>query len=383
MRIDQTSNKPVFGGDILKVISTGSRFDIYSDDLKTYEQLPAGTYTVCFSKHSGFYMEVHAELSVAEKVYGVHMDKVDKVLRSFIGFERNLGVILSGDKGIGKSLFARMLCAAAVKKNIPVLIVDRFTPGIAAYLESIEQEVVVLFDEFDKTFAGIKTGENEADPQAGLLSLFDGVSGGKKLFVVTCNELHSLNTYLVNRPGRFHYHFRFNYPSAAEIREYLNDKLSADRSGEIERVVAFSSQINLNYDCLRAIAFELNTGEDFDSAIADLNIINTNDQRYNAVLHFTTGEKRIAKDVSFDLFDTEEIYFWMKNEEKEMDVRVEFDTEDCSYNAGRGAMIVPGADLNLHWDSDDDEKDKALKQLMPDYLEIRQSKGKRYHYAAV
>ena len=33
--------------------------------------------------------------------------KANKVLKSFALFKRSMGVILSGDKGIGKSLFAR------------------------------------------------------------------------------------------------------------------------------------------------------------------------------------------------------------------------------------------------------------------------------------
>lgn len=366
----------------MKVISTGSRFDIYNDDLKTYEQLPAQTYMVCFSKHSGFYMETHADLDVSEKVYGVHMDKVNKVLRSFGSFERNLGVILSGAKGIGKSLFARTLCKEAVKKGIPVLIVDRFTPGISGYLESIEQEVVVLFDEFDKTFAGIKTGENEADPQAGLLSLFDGVSGGKKLFVVTCNELRNLNEYLVNRPGRFHYHFRFDYPSPTEIREYLQDKLLGGQEKEIEKVVSFANRVNLNYDCLRSIAFELNAGERFDRAISDLNIINIDAQKYNVVLYFTTGEKRIAKDQSLDLFGADEVGCWMKNKEQYADVYVWFSARDCVYDNQGGEIIVPGVNLRLRWDEDEDEV-RSLKKLTPDRLEIRRNREKTYHFAAV
>ena len=139
-----------------------------------------------------------------------------------------------------------------------------------AVFESIEQEVVVLFDEFDKTFDGIKVSENSASAQASMLSLFDGMSTGKKLFVITCNSLSGMNEYLLNRPGRFHYHFRFNYPTADEIREYLQDKLDKQYWEEIDKVISFSQKVDLNYDCLRAIAFELNMGDKFENAIQDL-----------------------------------------------------------------------------------------------------------------
>ena len=51
------------------------------------------------------------------KIYGVHTEKVFKVLNSFEKVNRSLGVILSGDKGIGKSLFAKLLAIEAMKKR--------------------------------------------------------------------------------------------------------------------------------------------------------------------------------------------------------------------------------------------------------------------------
>lgn len=63
-----------------------------------------------------------------------------------------------------------------MEKGYPVLIADEAYRGIAHFIEKIEQECVVLFDEFDKTFKSNK----ENDEQAKLLSLFDGTAGGKK-----------------------------------------------------------------------------------------------------------------------------------------------------------------------------------------------------------
>ena len=38
-----------------------------------------------------------------------------------------------------------------------------------------------------------------ADPQTELLTLFDGLAQGKKLYVITCNNLNTLSDYLVNK----------------------------------------------------------------------------------------------------------------------------------------------------------------------------------------
>lgn len=155
----------------MKAISIGKRYEIHEDSLKAYDKLPVNTYTVRFDKMSGFYLEARSRLAVTEKVYGIHPEKADKVLKAFTMFERNLVVILSGSKGIGKSLFARLLSAKAQDAGYPVIIIDQYIPGIAAYIESIEQEVVFLFDEFDKTFGSVCPGANEADPQSALLSM--------------------------------------------------------------------------------------------------------------------------------------------------------------------------------------------------------------------
>lgn len=78
-----------------------------------------------------------------EKVYGVQQQKVDKVLASFERFARDLGVILSGDKGIGKSMFARCVCERTVQRGYLVILIDGCVPGAARCIASIEQACVM------------------------------------------------------------------------------------------------------------------------------------------------------------------------------------------------------------------------------------------------
>lgn len=254
----------------MHIVESGKRYRIFNNAITTYDQLPPKTYRVDYDPETRIFslLEAHDFEIPETKIYGQHLDKVKKVLNSMDKMNRNLGVILSEDKGIGKSLFSKCLGLKARKKGIPVILVNEYHEGIANFLEEIEQTVMILFDEYDKTF-----DEKKHNCQAEMLSLFDGVSAGKKLFVITCNEIQSLSQYLINRPGRFHYHFRFLYPTADEIRDYMEDKLDKQYYDEIENVIAFSVRMNLNYDCLRSIAFELNNGLKFQEAINDLNII--------------------------------------------------------------------------------------------------------------
>ena len=374
----------------MRVVNTGNTYRIYNNSLKTFDQLPAQAYSVCFHPQQGFWLEKFSDLEVNEKIYGVHMAKVEKVFNSFKVFSRNLGIILSGDKGIGKSLFAKLLCIKSVENGYPLIIVNNYIPGIADFLNEIEQEVVVLFDEFDKTFYAGRNNDNTAkDPQTEMLTLFDGISIGKKLFVITCNDLRSLNDYLVNRPGRFHYHFRFEYPQAEEIREYLQDKLEEQYWSEINEVISFSKKINLNYDCLRAIAFELALGLKFKEAISDLNIVNITREVYDLYLYLSDGTKLIEKNICLNMFDDDEVHIDFDYKDYYDLLEVTFSPTENTYSLEQGGCIIPGDKIKIEVDEDykDSSNPKVVEiyekfsQLKPQYLLIKKQRGKDIHYA--
>ena len=254
----------------MNIVSAGSRFMVYGEDVQTYKILPPGAYKVEFSKMMGFSLSVHNDLLVKEKMYGNAYKKADKVMNTFNHLDRNMGVILSGPKGVGKTMFARRLAELGKNQGLPLILVDAPYPGIEDFIESIEQECIVLFDEFEKTFR--KAREEEGGPQERLLSLFDGIDGGKKLYVITCNRVSGLNEYFLNRPGRFHYHFILSTPTGDEVREYMEDNLNEDAKRYINNIVALSSMSAFTYDVLRAIVFELNLGNSLSETMMDLNI---------------------------------------------------------------------------------------------------------------
>ena len=337
----------------MKIIQTGSKHKIFDDNIKSYDKLPAGTFDVDYNPQEGCYLVRRPDISVLEKPYGIHIEKADKVMESFKAFPRNLGVILSGDKGIGKSMFARLVCIRSLELGYPVIVVDACYPGVARFIDSIDQECVILFDEFDKTFRS----NRDDDDQAALLSLFDGVSTGKKLFIVTCNELYSLNNFIINRPGRFHYHFRFNYPSPEDVREYLTDKLDPQYYVHIDKVVEFSGKISLNYDCLRAIAFELNNGNSFAEAIADLNIMTTEDEEYKVYLLFENGKSvhNLRFSTNFYDYDGSMTFIRFYDDNGKFVLDAYFDKASMTYDFATGKIIVPAKGIKIKDNSDDDD----------------------------
>lgn len=374
----------------MRAINTGNNFRIYDDSVQIYTQLPPQAYQVCFNPNSGFSLEKYAEIKVNEKIYGVHLSKVQKVLKSYAKFDRNLGVILSGDKGIGKSLFSKLLAIEGIKKGYPLIIVNSYIPGIANYLNSINQEVIILFDEFDKTFPGKSSPDTGGEGQTELLSLFDGIAMGKKLFVITCNSLNGLNNYLVNRPGRFHYHFRFEYPTPEEIREYMEDHLLESQYKEIDKIIGFSEKVYLNYDCLRAIAFELQNEGTFEEAIKDLNILHFTGSNYSLTIHFSNGIIAECPYCVVDMFDNKSKVYEFEDSVSKLNVLMcTFNPKDAIYDKEYGGCIVPGKSLQYVVEEIlNNPKDRQSLELYnkyisakPEYMLIKKIPSERIHYA--
>lgn len=255
----------------MKIVGSGSQFRVYNDDVKTFDTLPVGTYYVGFNKIAGYFLSTGTDMHVDEKVYGDVTKRVNKVLHSFEAMNRNMGVILSGNKGSGKTMFAKLLAEEGMKIGLPMLVVNDRSPSIAEFLSSIKQECIVLFDEFEKKFRKGSDDDDE-NQQDELLTLFDGIDDGKKLYVVTCNDMYRLSDYLLNRPGRFHYHFNMGCVPEESIREYLADNLNDEAKRWIEDVISYRSVVEYTYDILRAIVFELNQGYDLTETFDDLNI---------------------------------------------------------------------------------------------------------------
>ena len=261
----------------MKVLQTDKEtFKIFGNSLDIKDKLPTKIYDVNFNPMGGFFLTTHKDFECNEKLYGGVEDRINNIVKSYKSYNRALGVIFSGDKGIGKSLASRLLCQKMMTLGYPVIIVNNTDNGIIEFLGSIEQECVFFFDEFEKTYRIGKTSasDNSYVTQNDFLTFFDGTNNIKHVFIITCNKLDELSPYMINRPGRFHYHIRWTYPSKDDITEYLHDKLDKSYWGEIEKICRFSQRKPLNYDCLQSISFELNLGISFEDAIKVLNIVN-------------------------------------------------------------------------------------------------------------
>ena len=190
-----------------------------------------------------------------------------------------------------------------------------------------------------------------------MLSLFDGLDGGKKLFVITCNEIRRLNEFMVDRPGRFHYHFRMGAPTDGEIKEYMEDKLQKEYWGEISRIINFSRTTEVTYDYLRAIAFDLNQGYSLEDCLADLNISGTTCNNYDITAYFADGSIYTVMNYSINLCERGMSWVWLRNmsnisQHSERNIHFGFSPKDIQLI--NGELTIPVDKIRIDRDNDDD-----------------------------
>lgn len=348
-------------------IENGGRLRVYDGSVEAHETMPQGTWVVRFSPMEGFSLERVEPLSAGSgKVYGGREKKIAKAFAAWDRSERGLGVMLSGDKGMGKSLFLRMLAEEATERGLPVVRVSEDFDGIAEFLDRLG-ECMVIFDEFEKVFprTASRRGENEggSNRQNQFLPLFDGAASAKRFYCVTVNDVLDVSAYLVNRPGRFHYHLRFDYPSEAEIREYLQDEAPGASRAQVDACVAFSGKVQLNYDHLRAIASELvaeGPRAEFVDVVADLNIKAVEPSRYEVMATWSDGTTAVKVE-RLNLFGrgAEDHTVYLSGGKRTL--YFSFSNEDVVQGAD-GSMLVPVERITDH-NSDDDDAQEAPQSI--------------------
>ena len=125
----------------------GQVLGIVPRSTKISDEVPQGTYTFFFDMQRGLWVESTADVPpVPHKVYGVSDERLQKVFRAYDRRSRNTGVLLSGEAGMGKSLFIRMIAAEAKRRGMPVFVVNADLPGITDWLKKCKSNALVILD---------------------------------------------------------------------------------------------------------------------------------------------------------------------------------------------------------------------------------------------
>lgn len=218
------------------------------------ERLPIGIYDYHFDDQKGPFVK-KSEISLFDgRVYGNAGNVANHIVEKYEkdGTLKNKAVLLSGNKGLGKSLTIKLVIAALKDKN-PIVIV-RDPRAFDAFANILSNTVVVL-DEFEKIF------DINSSSQERLLSIIDGTSAASNnLFLLSVNNEHELDRNLISRPGRIQYHYKYKSVDASVIREYCNDNLKRkELTEDVVRILRCATFVSL--DMISEFVKELNLFE--------------------------------------------------------------------------------------------------------------------------
>ncbi len=237
----------------------GNRFYL-SDTTATVPHLENAVYRLDFDIKIGVYLEkTQDSFDFPHKIYGLRSKFIERVGLAWDRTTGNLGILLNGVKGTGKTVTAKMI---ANQQKRPVILINNDYPGMVEFLNSIQQEVTLFFDEFEKTFKRSGDDDYSFDPSAKLLTVMDGVLSNehRKLFILTTNKTY-INENLQERPGRIRYVVPFTNLNLEQITEIVSDKLTpeAKELGLEEKTITFLSTLEvITVDVVTAVCNEVN-----------------------------------------------------------------------------------------------------------------------------
>ena len=222
------------------------------ESMDLHELLPAGNYVIKKDPMSGqLYLEGIDNFEIRGKIYGDTEKTARRILNTFQDRSASTGVMLTGEKGSGKSLLAKMLSVKAADTGVPTIVINAPWSGdeFNSFLQKIDQPCVILFDEFEKVY--------DRDDQESILTLLDGVFPSKKLFILTCNDKWRIDSHMRNRPGRIYYMMEYKGLDQNFIVEYCMDNLKATE--HIHSICKIASMFDqFNFDMLKALVEEMN-----------------------------------------------------------------------------------------------------------------------------
>ena len=172
-----------------------------------------------------FLVRIADEFHFGFKLYGIDETLVKHVLDTYNKqpVKKNLGVLLNGAKGTGKTVTAKVM---ANKLGLPVILCENPYPGLSRFLAGIDHDCIFFFDEFEKNFR-MTCGDGEDCAGEDLLSIMDGVYNADHchIFLLTTNKLR-VNDNLISRPSRIRYLKSFGDVIDRKIlEEFVDDNL--------------------------------------------------------------------------------------------------------------------------------------------------------------
>lgn len=265
-------------------------------DPPSSDKLNNSIYVIKHKEISGFYLlEKEEEFNFSYKIYDLENNFIDRIIKSYKTFDSNMGILLYGIKGTGKSVTAKTVCN---KLNLPVILIEndvKDLTGVEEFINNIPQEFIVFIDEYEK-----KYGHNDD----AMLSVMDGSASSKhkRLFIFTTNSIY-INDNLLSRPSRIRYIKKYGSLESSIIDEIIKDTLLYQ--DKKEDIVNFCNTLNIvTVDILKAIISEVNLFNESPQSFEDVFNVSKSINRYDVYeIDEQNNFELLYKDVSSNIED--------------------------------------------------------------------------------
>lgn len=231
----------------MKIVESNGKFKSIEVE-GIYDQLPLGVYILKFDlNEGGFFLQRKEYFVLPRKIYGDH-SITQRWIKSWNEVsEKNMGIILSGLKGSGKTITAQMFCIEIQK---PVIIISDAFQG-SNFVDYITKyrDVVIFIDEFEKVYF-------KPEESTDLLGIMDGLYATRLIFILTVNNF-TINKFLINRLGRVKYRKHYENLERSVIDAVIDDLLV--NKEHTESIHKFLKKVNMcTFDLLVNVIKEMN-----------------------------------------------------------------------------------------------------------------------------
>jgi hypothetical protein len=150
----------------------------------------------------------------------------------------------------------------------------------------------------------------------------------------------------------------------------MTDKLKPEYHHLIKKLIGFSLNVDLTYDVLRAIAFELNMGYSFEETLMDLNISKEGTPKFNIRVEFSDGSYRTVNSQRINTYSSERMYFWFNDKSGRSgdSIRLDFTPSDIVLDMDHAEMTLDPSKVERYIDEDYFDMDKEEEKKRYEYL---------------
>ena len=262
--------------------------------------LPAGVFTFQPTMGGWGLNRIDDRFEFPFKIYDAHDYIIERVVKFWEAKKGPLGVWLNGVRGAGKTVVAQQVANELINRfETPVIIIRDPIP-LDAVLAELNQDVVIIFDEFEKT--------HDQDEQQQLLSAIDGLSRSShgRVFIFTTNRTDVDENYK-DRPSRIRYVWNFQRVSSVVVEGLINDLLPEHLGHLREEVLLyFENRDVLTMDVVKQVLQEVITFEESPADFASFfNVKASSPPQYRVfILDYETGEPVKVFEELFKLSNT-------------------------------------------------------------------------------